>query len=217
MPRPRTPTRACRRSSRSARRPGAVAEHPPALAAVPGFRLVSPRDGRPDSQTKEPSVSISVAPLTPLQFLERSSDVFPDKTAIVYGDRRITYREFAAETTRLAHGLRASGIEPGDRVAYLCPNIAEMLVAHFAVPLAGAVLVAINTRLAPDEVRYICDHSGSKLVVADAELLPTLAPVAGELETVREVVTVGEGAAGSTSYGELLGRGSDEPLEWTVE
>src|SRR5688572_6821806 len=118
-------------------------------------------------------------------FLERSSRVFPEKTAIVHGERRVTYRDFAAETTRLAHALRASGIAPGDRVAYLCPNIPEMLVAHFAVPLAGAVLVAVNTRLSPDEVRYICDHSGARLIVADAELHATLAPVAGELETVR--------------------------------
>jgi acyl-CoA synthetase (AMP-forming)/AMP-acid ligase II len=64
-------------------------------------------------------VPTSVAPLTPLMFLERSSRVFPDKTAIVHGDRRIAYRDFADETTRLAHGLRASGIAPGDRVAYL--------------------------------------------------------------------------------------------------
>ena len=160
---------------------------------------------------------VSVAPLTPLRFLERSSQVFPDKTAIVDGERRISYRDFAAEAMRVARGLQASGIGPGDRVAYLCPNIAEMLVAHFAVPLAGAVLVAINTRLAPDEVRYICDHSGAELIVVDAELLPTLAAVAGELETVREAITVGDGAADGVSYGELLERGSDEPLEWTVE
>ena len=75
--------------------------------------------------------------LTPLTFLGRSADVYPDKTAIVYGDRRHTYREFAAEATRVAHALRGSGVEPGDRVAYLLPNIPEMLVAHFAVPLAG--------------------------------------------------------------------------------
>jgi acyl-CoA synthetase (AMP-forming)/AMP-acid ligase II len=169
-------------------------------------------------------VSTSVAPLTPLRFLERSSDVFPEKTAIVYGDRRITYRDFAGETARLAHALRASGIAPGDRVAYLCPNIPEMLVAHFAVPLAGAVLVAINTRLSPDEVRYICDHSGAKLIVADAELHGTLAPVAGELETVREVVTVvdpeaesgGDGVLDGPRYQDLLERGSDEPLDWSV-
>src|SRR5918992_1693762 len=172
------PRRAWPRSSRSARRPGAGAER----------------------------MHVSVAPLTPLRFLERSSEVFPDKTAIVDGERRIGYLDFAREATRLAHGLRASGIRPGDRVAYLCPNIAEMLVAHFAVPLAGAVLVAINTRLAPKEVRHICDHSGAKLIVADAELLPTLAPVAGEPESAREVVTVGDGAAGGTRYEDLLGR-----------
>ena len=101
-------------------------------------------------------------PLTPLTFLGRSAEVFPDKTAIVYGDRRYTYREFAAEATRVAHALRGSGVEPGDRVAYLLPNIPEMLVAHFAVPLAGAVLVAINTRLSTEEIRYILDHSGCR-------------------------------------------------------
>ncbi|MGH3321437.1 MAG: acyl--CoA ligase family protein [Streptosporangiaceae bacterium] len=164
-------------------------------------------------------------PLTPLAFLERSAEVFPDKTAIVYGDRRLTYAEFAAEATRLAHALRASGVRPGDRVAYLLPNIPEMLVAHFGVPLAGAVLVAINTRLAPEEVRYICDHSGAKVLVVDAGLHDTAAPVADRLATVREIVTVVDPTAGAepdptitgASYGDLLARGTDEPLPWTVD
>src|ERR1700710_2038708 len=129
-------------------------------------------------------------PLTPLAFLERSADVFADKTAIVYGDRRQTYSEFAAEATRVAHALRASGVGPGDRVAYLLPNIPEMLVAHFAVPLAGAVLVAINTRLSSEEVRYILDHAGAKLLVVDAALHQSVAPVADELKTVEEIITV---------------------------
>jgi fatty-acyl-CoA synthase len=154
---------------------------------------------------------VSSVPLTPLRFLERSAAVFPEKDAIVDGDRRISYREFALETTRLARSLGAAGVEPGDRVAYLCPNTPEMLVAHFAVPLAGAVLVAINTRLAPDEVRYICDHSGARLLVVDAELSGTVAPVAAELETVREIVTIGR------EYADLLAAGSEEPLPWTVE
>jgi fatty-acyl-CoA synthase len=81
--------------------------------------------------------SVSHAQLTPLRFLERSAEVYPDKVAIVHGDRRMTYREFAGEVTRLARALQASGIEPGDRVAYLCPNIPELLIAHFAVPLAS--------------------------------------------------------------------------------
>ena len=90
---------------------------------------------------------VSHTQMTPLRFLERSAEVYPDKVAIVHGDRRITYREFAGEATRLARALQASGIEPGDRVAYLCPNVPELLIAHFAVPLAGAVLVA--DQLAP--------------------------------------------------------------------
>jgi fatty-acyl-CoA synthase len=168
----------------------------------------------------------SFTALTPLAFLRRSAEVFPDKTAVVHGDRRVNYRELAAEATRLAHALQASGIEPGDRVAYLCPNIPEMLVAHFGVPLAGAVLVAINTRLSPEEISYICDHSGARLLVADTEFLPPLDPVLPKLRSVHEVVAVldpsgpaGPDAAHAAhlSYTDLLGRGSDEPLPWAVD
>jgi fatty-acyl-CoA synthase len=149
--------------------------------------------------------------LTPLAFLERSAEVFPEKTAIVYGEREMTYREFAGEATRLGHALQASGIKPGDRVAYLCPNLPEMLIAHFGVPLIGAVLVAINTRLAPEEVRYICDHSGAKLLVADPELLENIQPVVDELKTVQEIVELGDG------YQDLLARGKDDPIPWRVD
>ncbi|PRX44229.1 fatty-acyl-CoA synthase [Prauserella shujinwangii] len=162
-------------------------------------------------------------PLTPLSFLERSAEVFGDKTAIVHGDRRIGYRDFAAEATRVAHALRASGVEPGDRVAYLLPNIPEMLVAHFAVPLAGGVLVAVNTRLAPAEIHYILAHSGAKVLVVDAALhgsVPADAPV-GEIVTVTDPVSGArpDPAVGGISYADLLARGGagpDEPLPWTV-
>jgi fatty-acyl-CoA synthase len=162
-------------------------------------------------------------PLTPLAFLRRSADVYPDKTAIVYGERRHTYAEFAAEATRVAHALRGSGVEPGDRVAYLLPNVPEMLVAHFAVPLAGAVLVAINTRLSTEEVRYILDHSGSTVLVVDAALHPVVAPVADELKTVQEIITVvdpaspGDGTGSGVTYDDLLARGNDAPLHWGVD
>jgi hypothetical protein len=159
--------------------------------------------------------------LTPLAFLERSAEVFPAKEAIVYGTRRITYAEFAAEATRVANALRACGVRPGDRVAYLLPNIPEMLIAHFAVPLAGAVLVAINTRLAPAEIGYILRHSGAKVLVVDTALRASL-PSGLELS---EIVTVTDPAfAGSPdcavsgiSYEELLARGNDRALPWTVE
>ena len=167
---------------------------------------------------------VSFTALTPLAFLGRSSEVFADKTAVVYGDRRWTYREFATEATRVARALQASGVRAGDRVAYLCPNTPEMLVATFAVPLAGAILVPVNTRLSAEEVRYICDHSGATLLVADTEFLPPLAAHLGKLRTVREVVTVydpagpAEPETGTTiSYEDFAARGSEEPLPWSVE
>jgi fatty-acyl-CoA synthase len=161
--------------------------------------------------------------LTPLAFLERSAHVYPKKTAIVYGDRRISYTEFAAAATRLAHALRASGVNPGDRVAYLVPNIPEMLIAHFGVPLAGGVLVAMNIRLAAAEIRYICAHSGSKLLVVDSGLHSTIVPIVDELNV--EIVTVIDAAAGVAadprigrlSYEDFLARGGDDPLPWRVK
>jgi fatty-acyl-CoA synthase len=169
---------------------------------------------------------VSFTALTPLAFLRRSADVFAGKTAIVYGERRWTYREFGAEATRLARALQASGMRPGDRVAYLCPNIPQMLVANFGVPLAGAVLVPINTRLSAEEIRYICDHSGAAMLIADTEFLPALAGTLGRLRTVREVVAVSDplgpagpdgGETATLTYDQLLARGSDEPLPWSVE
>ena len=82
--------------------------------------------------------------LTPIDFLHRSALVFPDKVAVVQGDRRYTYREFAERVNRLASRLRAIGLQKHDRVAFLCPNTPAMLEAHYAVPAAGGILVAIN-------------------------------------------------------------------------
>ncbi len=169
--------------------------------------------------TEVPAVAHTA--LTPLSFLERSSQVFPARTAISYGERRLSYAEMAAATTRLARALQASGIGPGDRVAYLLPNLPEMLLAHFGVPLAGGVLVAINTRLSGEEIVYICNHSGSRLLVADTALMPVLAPVAGAFQTVEEVIAVDDAGieplVPSTPYGDFLARGSDEPLPWQVD
>ena len=170
--------------------------------------------------------SHSFTALTPLAFLERASEVFAEKTAIAYGDRRISYRELGAEATRLAHALRGAGVRPGDRVAYLVPNIPEMLVAHFGVPLAGAVLVAVNTRLSPEEVAYVCDHSGASVLVVDTEYLHALAPVLDVLKSVRTVVTVHDlhGPAAHqavdgdyVTYDDFLTTGSAEPLPWSVD
>jgi len=164
-------------------------------------------------------------PLTPLAFLGRAAEVFPDREAVVYGERRMTYTQFAQEVTRVAHALRACGVGPGDRVAYLLPNIPEMLVAHFAVPLAGGVLVAVNTRLAPPEVHYILAHSGATVLVVDAALHRLVKSSLADLPELRHVVTVVDPAGGAQplpdvqgiDYAELCAMGSDDPLPWAVE
>jgi fatty-acyl-CoA synthase len=167
---------------------------------------------------------VSRSPLTPLRFLERASYVHPDAEAIVDGSRRTTYREMATEVTRLARALRASGVAAGDRVAILCPNSPEMLIAHFAVPLAQAVLVPINTRLAPPEIKYICDHSGASHLFVDQELLPSVVPVIADLPSIVQVVEIpptgtsqGPSLPRSVTYAEFLRQGNEIPLPWTVD
>jgi fatty-acyl-CoA synthase len=166
-----------------------------------------------------------ITELTPLSFLARSAGVYPDKTAIVHGTARWTYAEFARDAQRLARGLRASGVQPGDRVACLLPNVPAMLHAHFGVPLAGAVLVAVNTRLSAEEVRYILDHSGATVLVVDSALRGVVDPIREDLETVREIVLHVDDQgpdAGTTvedtSYADLLARGDEgEDLPWAVD
>jgi fatty-acyl-CoA synthase len=151
--------------------------------------------------------------LTPVSFLRRSAYMFPDKTAIVHGDRRYTYQEFEERVNRLASRLKEVGFQKGDRVAFLCPNIPPMLEATFAVPLAGLVLVAINTRLSAGEVEYIVEHSKSKMVFVDSELEDLLEGVGEDVEVVR-IDDTGEEA---DPYEDYLTQGSPEPVESVLE
>ena len=159
--------------------------------------------------------------LTPLLFLERSAKALPNRVAIAHGERQYTYDGMAAAATRLARALQASGIEPGDRVAYLCPNTPEMLIAHFGVPLAHGVLVAINTRLSSGEIEYILNHSGAKLLVVDTELMPAITPIRGNLETVEEIIYVDDAGIDpdfdATDFSDFTARGSEDPLPWAVD
>jgi fatty-acyl-CoA synthase len=113
---------------------------------------------------------VHLDPLSPLALLERTLRVFPSQLAVAYGERRWSWAEFGREIARMAGALRRVGVGPGDRVAFLAPNVPELLAAHFAVLQLHAALVAINTRLAAPEVGYILDHSGAKVAVVDAEL-----------------------------------------------
>ncbi|ATQ30225.1 acyl-CoA synthetase [Rhodococcus ruber] len=163
--------------------------------------------------------------LSPLRFLERSASVFPDRTAIIHGDRRYTYREFGDEVQHLAKVL-ASRIEPGDRVAYLSPNTPELLMAHFAVPLAGGVLIALNSRLAPAELEYILDHSGASILFVDSEFLTSAATITTAVPSVTEIVEIPDSTitiehpvtgVATTTYADLLAADiTAAPLPWVV-
>ena len=133
---------------------------------------------------------VSYENLTPLSFLERSAFVYPEKPAVIYNDRVYTYEHFDKRVRRLAAALRDSGVKRGDRVAFLAPNVPQMLEAHFAPMRVGAILVALNTRLAAREIAYILNHSGAKLLVFDSELAPTVRALQGEVPGVTSYVQI---------------------------
>ena len=85
--------------------------------------------------------------LTPLSFLQRAADIHPRRIAVIHGDRRFTYREFYERAKRLASALKQAGVKPGDTVSVMLPNVPAMLEAHYGVPMLGAILNTINTRL----------------------------------------------------------------------
>jgi fatty-acyl-CoA synthase len=136
--------------------------------------------------TRDGASKVFRTELNPVDFLRRAAYVYPEKTAVVDGERRYSYRQLAERSWRLANALRAAGLSKGDRVATLLFNSAPMLEAHFGVPAAGGVLVAINHRLASPEVGYILEHSGARFLLLDAELEPLVAPLArSDLTVIR--------------------------------
>ena len=152
--------------------------------------------------------------LTPVSFLRRSAYVFPDKTAIVHGDRRYSYRQFEERANRLASALRALGLHHLDRVAIVAPNTPAMLEAHFGVPAAGFVLVPINTRLSGDEIGYILEHSGAKVLLVDHEFASVVKPL--DLSRLRVIRIDDTGSAGDP-YEDFLAQASPEPGETWLE
>ena len=133
---------------------------------------------------------VSYENLTPLSFLERSALVYPDKPALIYNDRVYSYEHFHQRVRRLAAALRRSGVEKGDRVAFLAPNVPQMLEAHFGPLRVGALLVTLNTRLAAREIAYILNHSGAKVLVFDSELAPTVRALEGNVPGVAGYVQI---------------------------
>ena len=161
-------------------------------------------------------------PLTPLSHLKRAATVFADRTALIYGDTRLSYADYYTRCTRLASALAKSGVKPGDVVATLLPNIPAQSEAAFGVPACGAVLNTINTRLDVDTIAYIFDHGDAAAVLCDSQFLPmcleAIAAMDGPAPMIIEVPdpTAGVPASGAqTLYEDFLATG-DAHFAWIM-
>jgi fatty-acyl-CoA synthase len=146
--------------------------------------------------------------LSPLDFLERSAFIFREKIAVIDGDKRRTYPQMLERVYRFAHALRSLGVTPGHRVAVLAKNQSALLEAHFAVPLTGAILCALNIRLVKSEIEYIIGHCGASVAIYDAEFAPL---VEGLGSNVERVCIGGDGNAAELDA--LMAAASSAPID----
>jgi len=187
--------------------------------ALPGIpaRLDASRKG--EELMAELKVNFDV--LSPVKFLVRSAAVYPDKLAVVYGEKRYTYREFYERVNRLASALTRIGIGKDDKVAFICPNTPPMLEAHYAVPMIGAALVSVNIRLSSHEVGYIIDHSDAKAVFVDNEFAQLVVPNLGKLPKVKSLVNIcdisPDKPLNGLDYEAFLATGAPDPVPIVVD
>ena len=157
--------------------------------------------------------------LTPLAFLPRAAAVFPDKLAVIHGAVRFTYRQLYDRCRRLASALRRRGVERGDTVAIMAPNVPALLEAHYGVPMAGAVLNALNYRLDAHSIAFALEHAQAKLLIADREFAPVVRDALRALNRPLPLVEIDDGVGGSllggTDYEPFLDEG-DPPAEWAM-
>ena len=159
------------------------------------------------------------APLTPSDFLARAAYTYPNKVAVIHGDLRRTYGETYARARRLASALTGRGIGIGDTVAVLAPNTPAMLEAHYGVPMSGAVLNAINTRLDAATVGFILDHGGAKVVLVDREFTGVMAEALSQAKSdptvvwIDDILAEGGDPLGELEYEALLAEGDPE-FDW---
>ncbi len=154
--------------------------------------------------------------LSPLTFLERSASIYPDKLAVVHGEVRRTWAETYERCRRLASALVKEGIKPGDTVSMMCPNLPEHFEAHFGVPMAGAVLNSINTRLDAPAVAFIIKHAETKILFTEREMNAVVSKALDLLDTKPLVIdiddpTFQEGKLlGSMTYEKFIEEGDPE-------
>ncbi len=166
------------------------------------------------------------APLSPLSFIERSATIYPERLAIIHGALRQTWAQTYARCRRLASALQKAGIGVGDTVAVMLPNTPPMVEAHFGVPMVGAVLNSLNTRLDPEAIAFMLNHGEAKVVIVDPEFAPVmkkaLAMALAEMprkilviDALDDLFTGDSESLGSQSYEQFLA-GGDPEFVWRM-
>jgi fatty-acyl-CoA synthase len=158
-------------------------------------------------------------PLTPLSFLHRTADIYPQREALIYNQRRYSWAQTRSRCMRIASSLAARGIGKNDTVSVFAFNTPEMFESHFSVPMAGAVLNTINTRLDAQTVAYIIDHGESRLFICDRQLWPVLQQALQSCQLCPEIIIIDDVDATEkpelpvdvefTFYEDLVDRGDD--------
>ncbi len=171
-----------------------------------------------------PRNDANFAPLSPLSFIERTAQVYPDRLAVVHGNLRRTWGEVYARCRRLASALRAAGVGQGDAVAVMLPNVPAMVEAHFGIPMSGAVLNALNTRLDAQTIAFMLDHGEARVVIVDPEFAQVMSDALAQRKSTAPVLVIDAedpvfaGPAqriGSTTYEAFLA-GGDASFDWQL-
>ncbi|HRD33392.1 MAG TPA: acyl-CoA synthetase [Rhodocyclaceae bacterium] len=161
-------------------------------------------------------------PLSPLSFIERTASVYPQRTSVIHGSREFTWSETYTRCRRLASALAARGIGVGDTVAVMLPNVPAMFEVHFGVPMLGAVLNTLNTRLDPEAIAFMLAHGEAKVLITDPEFAAIVAPALEKLEGPKPLVIdvldpeyPGSDRVGEIEYEEFIATG-DAEFEWSL-
>jgi fatty-acyl-CoA synthase len=160
-------------------------------------------------------------PLSPVTFLERAAAVYPDRCAVIYDDVRRSWSETYQRCRRFASALRQAGVGKDDTVALMLPNVPAMYEAHFAIPMAGGVIHAINIRLDAEAIAFQLEHGGARVLLTDTEFAPTIAAALEQLADKPLVIDVADPAVtdgeriGATEYEDFLATG-DAEFTWEL-
>jgi fatty-acyl-CoA synthase len=174
------------------------------------LRATAARSRAPDMFAELKPTSANFEPQTPISFLPRSAEIYPDRIAVIHGAKRHSYADFYSRSRRLASALAQRGVKRGNVVAAMLPNVPAMLEAHHAVPMLGAVLNTINTRLDAETIAYILEHGEAKALIADREFAGVIKPALARLK--RRILVIDNDDPLYTGAGERLGEIEYEEL-----